>query len=236
MATIQDISASYLPLLQVSICSVEDAKVYELHPDEQRALSDRASAIRKSEFHLGRAAANECLEKMGFAPTPPVPQGFDRAPIWPEGVIGSISHSGRWAVAAIGRNHEVRMIGVDIERTRPMSVDRLSGRIATDEEAELLKLHQESDNDFPFMQTVIFSAKESIYKAFFGTLNIKLKFADISFAWDKEEMDTGEATLYGTISRYISPRYRKGFVFPVKAYRFDEHYALTLAVDSFSDD
>lgn len=112
-------------------------------------------AKRQSEFRAGRHAARAALAELGL-PGRPIPAGADRAPIWPLGLIGSISHSDRLCLAAVGRG---RGIGVDLEPAEPLEpqIHRMilspedrgpGGAVISDLETRL-----------------IFSAKEAAYKA-----------------------------------------------------------------------
>ncbi|MBK6618535.1 MAG: 4'-phosphopantetheinyl transferase superfamily protein [Nitrosomonas sp.] len=94
------------------ICpNVMDSRV--LHPDEW-ALTRNYSPKRLTEFCSGRHCAHIALANLGYAGYPVLrdPQG---APQWPEGITGSISHSGQWAVAVVAATNSIRAIGVDIQ-------------------------------------------------------------------------------------------------------------------------
>ncbi len=72
---------------------------------------------RRVEFSSGRAAARAALAHLGMAAVA-IPQGADRAPVWPEGVAGSISHSGEACLASVSRSH--RGVGLDLEPDVPL--------------------------------------------------------------------------------------------------------------------
>ncbi|MFD1807677.1 4'-phosphopantetheinyl transferase [Gemmobacter lanyuensis] len=112
-------------------------------------------AKRQSEFRAGRHAARAALAELGL-PDRPIPAGADRAPIWPLGLIGSISHSDRLCLAAVGRG---RGIGVDLEPAEPLEpqIHRmiLSPEDRGSEGAVISGLETR----------LIFSAKEAAYKA-----------------------------------------------------------------------
>lgn len=112
-------------------------------------------AKRQSEFRAGRHAARAALAELGL-PGRPIPAGADRAPIWPLGLIGSISHSDRLCLAAVGRG---RGIGVDLEPAEPLEpqIHRmiLSPEDRGSEGAVISGLETR----------LIFSAKEAAYKA-----------------------------------------------------------------------
>ena len=77
-------------------------------------------------------------------------------PIWPRDSVGSISHSRELVVATILR--DVVSVGIDIEYQRRLSVDAVR-RVATNEEYS----RYSAVPDFDW--TLLFSAKESVFKA-----------------------------------------------------------------------
>jgi enterobactin synthetase component D len=81
----------------------------------------------------------------------------DRAPIWPDGFVGSISHSGHYVIVLLSQDH--RALGVDIEAI--MSLDRankLRDQFVSEEEMNLCQM------DTNIFTTLVFSAKESLFK------------------------------------------------------------------------
>lgn len=112
---------------------------------------------RRAEFLAGRFCAALALRQVGMIETVPR-QG--RAPVWPDGVAGSISHRKDRAVAAVSRHH--RFVGLDCEgyvaNDRAM---QLSASIFTEAESRL------RPDALPYGRffTLVFSAKESLYKA-----------------------------------------------------------------------
>lgn len=105
---------------------------------------------RLAEFRAGRAAAREALAALGL-PDRAIPAGADRAPIWPMGVHGAISHSDRLCLAVVGWQ---RRIGLDLEPATPLEAD-LRGTILIGAEMGASDLGAK----------LIFSAKEAVYKA-----------------------------------------------------------------------
>jgi 4'-phosphopantetheinyl transferase EntD len=82
-----------------------------------------ASPHRRREFATGRAYAKQALAQLGFDDCD-LPVGLDRAPEWPPGSAGSISHvaishvaygSNACVAAAVCRTDEIAAIGIDLE-------------------------------------------------------------------------------------------------------------------------
>ena len=116
----------------------------------------RALPKRQGEFAAGRAAARQALGMLGH-PAAPIPAGEDRAPVWPKGITGSISHGGTLCAAALADQPD--LIGLDIEPDTPLNAGLLD-RICTPEEAAAI-----AGPDQLALAKLIFSAKEAAYKA-----------------------------------------------------------------------
>lgn len=129
-------------------------------PSEEAAVRGAVPA-RVAEFHSGRAAARAAMIALGLPPRP-VPMGPDRAPVWPDGVSGSISHMPAACVAVVGRADDWAGIGIDIEQATALD-PVLIGEITT--RAERLWLGTQLPTERGLMAKLIFSAKEAVYKA-----------------------------------------------------------------------
>lgn len=129
----------------------------ELFPEESLAVL-RAVPRRRAEFAAGRLAARRAMAKLG-APATEIPAGPDRAPVWPQGIVGSISHSDGLCVAVVGFAHDVEALGVDIEADAPLD-PALIPEICLSEELETLP-----EAARPAQARRVFSAKEAAYKA-----------------------------------------------------------------------
>ncbi|MBU3029968.1 4'-phosphopantetheinyl transferase family protein [Paracoccus marinaquae] len=95
-----------------------------LWPGEARAVAE-AVAHRQAEFAAGRAAARLALLAAGL-PEAAIPAGEDRAPLWPEGVVGSITHGEDCALAVAAPQALVQGLGLDVEPDAPLPDDILS--------------------------------------------------------------------------------------------------------------
>ncbi|MEY8800743.1 4'-phosphopantetheinyl transferase [Leisingera sp. XS_AS12] len=128
-------------------------------PEEVACLSPNAVRKRRDEFAAGRAAAHQAICKLGL-PLQPVPVGPDRAPVWPEGVTGSISHTQSCAMAVLARNDAVQGLGIDLEEDTPLKNDLLPA-ICIPRERDWLRQQDHAGQ----LAKLIFSAKEAAYKA-----------------------------------------------------------------------
>ncbi|MDK1290476.1 4'-phosphopantetheinyl transferase family protein [Pseudoalteromonas umbrosa] len=126
---------------------------------------ERAVAKRKAEYLAGRVCAAQALEQLKH-PHYIVQSAEDRSPIWPTGVCGSITHSKGVAMAVVTDNPAILGLGIDIEHMMSDKQElELQSQILRDDEAAAFEsLGQDHLNPL----TLVFSAKESIYKALYG--------------------------------------------------------------------
>lgn len=119
---------------------------------------------RRAEFVAGRYLARKALTALGSDETT-VGIGSNRTPIWPEPFIGSISHSDNFVICAVVNKNDVKKIGIDVENI-------LTPKVATEIVSSIL-IEAEYDlvgsriNPTPVVLTIIFSAKESLFKALY---------------------------------------------------------------------
>src|SRR5438132_715206 len=90
----------------------------QLLPEEARLVAT-AVGRRRREFAAGRACARLALGRLGF-PEAPLLSGPDRAPVWPEAAVGSITHCPGYCAAAVARRGAVRSLGIDAELHQPL--------------------------------------------------------------------------------------------------------------------
>lgn len=133
-------------------------------------------AKRQSEYLAGRLCAREALRRLtGQASVPAV--GSDRAPQWPLGVAGSITHGDGWAAALVAHQAQWRGIGLDVEQLLPAErALRLQGEILTAD--ELQRLHGLDDEARALRISLTFSLKESLFKALYPLTLTRFYFHD----------------------------------------------------------
>lgn len=133
-----------------------------------------AVAKRKSEFLAGRYLASLALESMGKAHCN-IPIGENRSPLWPAGVIGSISHSRNIAQCILSNDQYYQYLGLDIEHwIIETDANDISDSIVTNASEYLLIIPA-----LPFNKaiTLIFSAKESLFKAIYKEVGRYFEFS-----------------------------------------------------------
>jgi 4'-phosphopantetheinyl transferase EntD len=133
---------------------------------------------RRREFTLGRFCARAAMRRLGV-PVAAVPVGERREPLWPEGIVGSISHSGSHAVAVVARSRDYVSLGVDVEIARSLEVG-IRERIGTAEELRDIAGHPLCiDLEPAASAALLFAAKEAIYKCCFPVAREFLSFEDV---------------------------------------------------------
>jgi len=163
-----------------------------LFPEEE-ALVEKSVPKRRREFSLGRACARSVLENMGHRDWV-IGRSANGAPLWPPGIVGSITHSGGYAAALLGQSRHFSGVGIDAEHVGRVTRDlwpRLFDRREQDYLAAL------NDAAQAVAATLLFSAKEACFKAWGGAG--PLVFQDIHILPEKEGFvaDRAGETLQG---------------------------------------
>lgn len=142
---------------------------------EELSVIARAVPSRRREFLGGRCCARRALRKLGHDAVP-IPQRPDRTPQWPVGIVGSLTHSEGCIAAAVARNDRIRSIGIDSEPNEPLPTG-VRDLVLVDHEREML---EELEGERPDVQwdRLLFSAKESVYKAWYPLTGQWLDFTD----------------------------------------------------------
>jgi 4'-phosphopantetheinyl transferase EntD len=143
--------------------------------DEEMAEITGASQTRRVEFLTGRLYARKALVSLGVVDHP-LRVGSGHQPMWPEGIVGSISHSATWCVVVAARDSLISNIGVHVQdhslgdgapvsRGAPLrsGADVSGTEVATDQELDDLRA---AGVDDPV--ALVVSAKTSVCKAWHG--------------------------------------------------------------------
>jgi 4'-phosphopantetheinyl transferase EntD len=151
-----------------------------LFPEEEQAVS-RAVDKRRREFTTARGCARAALARIGV-PAAPILPGLRGAPGWPSGVVGSITHCEGYRACAVARDSQIRTVGLDAEPHDRLP-DGVLGAIGLPEEqsrvAALARIEPAICWD-----RILFSAKESVYKAWFPLTQRWLGFEEARIDFD----------------------------------------------------
>jgi len=145
------------------------------YPGEEDLI---AAAVpgRRREFVTARRCARQALGALGHPPAP-IRTGPSREPLWPAGVVGSITHCAGYRAAAVAHRTGLAGLGLDAEPNTPLP-DGVLKSIARPEEQDRLV-------GAPGISwgKVLFSAKEAVYKAWFPLTGRWLGFEDASLTF-----------------------------------------------------
>ncbi|WP_376870760.1 4'-phosphopantetheinyl transferase [Albirhodobacter sp. R86504] len=190
-----------------------------------------AALKRRAEFLAGRAMAKAALEACAL-PSPEIPIGLDRAPIWPTGATGSISHArGHCAAVAMPAARPNVALGVDIEAfANPRAATAIRKIALTPVDHAALKAHSAPPDAEDRLATLIFSAKETLFKTLYPTVRAHFGFDAAAVA---QLAPAGDAAQTGTLTlrltRALHPTLPAGAAFAVRFTLRDDHLLTWLA-------
>jgi 4'-phosphopantetheinyl transferase EntD len=146
-----------------------------LFPEEE-ALVAGAVTKRREEFAAGRNAARAALAGLGLPPCPLLRAGR-RAPAWPQGIVGSITHCSGFCCAVVAPAASVRSLGIDAETGEPLEEGLAALVCRPDELARFAYLPVLATTCWP---KLAFSAKEAFYKCVDPVLGEFLDFHEVA--------------------------------------------------------
>ncbi len=186
-------------------------------PRECRCI-EGAVPRRRREFQAGRAAARAALHALGIDHFDLLTGAF-REPLWPDGVVGSITHAAERCVAAAALSTQIASLGIDLETAGELTADVIAIVCSAEEREQLLRMPN------PYVAAkIVFSAKEAFFKAYFPQAHTFLDFQDVTIALHPERQEfkatlvnSGVPLLFG--SQQATGRYRiaDGFIYTAVA-------------------
>ena len=159
----------------------------ELFPAEQEAVRNAVDK-RRREYSTVRYCARQALAGLGL-PRIPILNGPKREPLWPDGVVGSMTHCEGYRAAAVARTDVLLGLGIDAEPHGPLP-DGVLESIALPEELDHLT---DLGARLPAVQwgRVLFSAKESVYKTWFPLAHCWLGFEEAALEFEPDPAGDG---------------------------------------------
>ena len=142
---------------------------------ERDLITDRMVPVRREAFARGRAAAHAALRGIGLDDGP-ILSGPNREPLWPDGATGAISHTAGFGVALVAPTVDTDGVGVDLEELR--QTPELWDHLPRPEEREWLDRLDAAAREAAIVG--LFSAKESVFKAFFPRVGTFFGFEQAS--------------------------------------------------------
>ena len=152
-----------------------------LFADEERAVAHAVPA-RRAEYAAVRGCARDALGRLGVT-TLAVPSAPNRAPVWPDGIVGSMTHCAGYRAAAVARSHAWAGLGIDAEPRAPLPPEVADLVLDASERAPLADLDPHLCAD-----RVLFSAKESAYKVWSPITGTWLGFEDVRVHLEDDEL------------------------------------------------
>jgi 4'-phosphopantetheinyl transferase EntD len=194
---------SLLPPAVMAVEAFDDGEPAPLFPEEEASVA-RAVDKRRYEFATGRRCARVALERLGVA-AGPVPVGANREPVWPAGIVGSITHCTGYRAAAVARDTDVAAVGIDAEPHEPLP-DGLLNTVARPVEvahlAELGRQHPDVAWD-----RLLFCAKEAIYKVWYPVTRRWLGFEQAEVVFEPASGTWAAALLVPAPLETLNGRY-----------------------------
>jgi 4'-phosphopantetheinyl transferase EntD len=147
----------------------------DLAPAERAQLGD-VCGKRLAEFAAGREQARRLISAM-TGTAEPLLIGNYRQPLWPEGVIGSISHSDVYCAVAVAARDTISDLGIDVETMEALNPE-VEDVVLT--EAEMAATAS-SDR---WVRKLLFSIKESNYKCCYHLVKAYIDFKQCEVTLD----------------------------------------------------
>ncbi|WP_354639903.1 4'-phosphopantetheinyl transferase family protein [Kitasatospora camelliae] len=158
----------------VSVDTCDDVLDGMLFPEEEAAVA-QAVPKRRQEYTTARVCARRAMARLGL-PAAPVISGLRGEPLWPTGVVGSITHCAGYRGAVLGRLSGVATVGIDAEPNAELTEGVLEAISLPGERIWIRELAARAPE--VSWDRLLFSAKESVYKAWFPLARCWLDFDD----------------------------------------------------------
>jgi 4'-phosphopantetheinyl transferase EntD len=134
---------------------------------------------RVEEFRVGRVLARNALAQLGFE-SAPIAVNASRAPTWPKGVVGSITHCVGYCGAAVGSDRGFRAVGIDACPNEALFQGAL-GEIALPAEHAWVESSTSSELA---TDALVFAIKEVIFKLWSPLTGVWLGFEEAEVTVD----------------------------------------------------
>jgi 4'-phosphopantetheinyl transferase EntD len=138
------------------------ARMFPVFPEEERAVT-KAVTRRRVEFSAGRHCARRAMAQLGYASCA-IPAAPDRVPVWPSGLVGSITHTEDYCAAVVASDRAYKTVGIDIEAVNAVSAE-LADQVLRADETDMFEDRNHLDG--ADWLTLHFCLKEAAYKVFY---------------------------------------------------------------------
>jgi enterobactin synthetase component D len=156
---------------------------------------------RDAQRRAGRTHAAQLLASLGATRTD-VASAADGSPVWPEGFVGSITHTDRMIGVAVAPRDRVRSVGIDLERVIEEDVAcEVESLCLVKSERDLVIQTRMSHALFT---TLCFSAKEALYKCLCPLVGCFFDFGDVEIVELDERTRTLRIKVLNNLNREFS--------------------------------
>jgi enterobactin synthetase component D len=196
-----------------------DAALFDARMFDQSGIAcptaiRRSVSKRQAEYYHGRLCARRALAAMGIEEYT-VHTGSQREPLWPSHVVGSITHNDEFAAAVVSPKGIGSMLGIDVERVvEGMAQEALIATVISVCELAYLRSLPPSFA-FNLALTLVFSAKETFYKACFPDVGRFFDFDAVTAVTVDPVLQQVELRLNETLSARLAAG---------QVYRIDYHF------------
>jgi 4'-phosphopantetheinyl transferase EntD len=158
-------------------------------PEDLKAAAEK----RRIEFILGRYCAFKACEELGYD-LKDLERGTTREPLWPDEVIGSISHTNGIVMALVGLTVDTKAVGIDIEGViEPNRFNTIERMVLTDHDKNFLEENFYNSPKLAEIYSIIFSAKEALFKLLYPTCKCYFDFREADI--QSIDLVTGEINI-----------------------------------------
>jgi 4'-phosphopantetheinyl transferase EntD len=144
--------------------------------ESESAAVSHCAPKRIGDFTAGRLCARRALAAFGVVDFALLPAA-DRQPVWPQGYVGSITHTEGYSAAVVGRRAQFRSLGVDAEMISSVHVELWPRILGEAEQRQVAQL--ETPQVRERAAALIFAAKEAFYKCQYALTAEWLEFEDL---------------------------------------------------------
>jgi 4'-phosphopantetheinyl transferase EntD len=147
----------------------------ELLTQDELSFINHCAPKRIDDFTAGRACARRALAELGISDFSLL-SARDRAPIWPAGIVGSITHTKGFRASVVAPDRDLSSLGIDCEGADAVDQE-LWSRICAPPELE--RLSQLDAATAQHQASLIFAAKEAFYKCQYPLTREWVGFEDV---------------------------------------------------------
>ncbi|WP_424184611.1 4'-phosphopantetheinyl transferase family protein [Actinokineospora sp. G85] len=184
-----------LPSAIAAVEAYDDPPDAVLLPEEEPVVA-KAVGKRRREFTTVRHCARQALARLGRPPVAIIP-GERGAPQWPQGVVGSMTHCAGYRAAVLANASEIVTVGIDAEPHVALPEGVEDAVTLPDERVHLAELAAAHPD--VLWDKLLFTAKESVYKAWFPLAREWLGFSDARLRFDPAGTFTAELLVEGPV-------------------------------------